>query len=267
MSLRVHALFIHPVKSLGGIAVPHALTTDRGFQHDRRWMLVDADGRFLTQRELPAMACLHGALHTSGFRMRDVRSDEAIDLPWALEQGPTRRATVWDDAVDVIEAPVTFHRWISDRLQAPVRLAYMPDASHRQVDARYAQGITSLSDGFPYLILPDASLHDLNTRLAHAVPMDRFRPNIVIAGGEAFQEDAWGELHIGTCRFRVVKPCGRCVIVNTDQRTAERGLEPLRTLSTFRRRVNGDTVKVEFGVNAMAEAGHVVRVGDAVRVG
>ena len=130
------------------------------------------------------------------------------------------------------------------------------------------QGITSLSDGFPYLILSQASLDDLNARIRSSsdpVPdlgMERFRPNLVVAGGEAFQEDTWKEIMIGAARFALVKTCGRCVIPTTDQRTGERGKEPTRTLASYRKRGN----RVEFGMNAMASAEGTVRAGDPVRV-
>jgi uncharacterized protein YcbX len=117
-----------------------------------------------------------------------------------------------------------------------------------------------LSDGFPYLIISQASLEDLNGRLKEPVGMERFRPNLVIAGGAAFQEDGWRSVRIGTARFDLVKPCGRCIIITTDQRTSERDKEPLRTLATYRSKVN----KVLFGMNAVGDAEGTVRVGDLV---
>ena len=254
------SLHIHPIKSLGGFAVQEARITDRGFAHDRRWMLVDENGVFITQREVPTMACLHCAPRADGFRVTDVRNGDTIDLPWSLSEGIELAARVWDDNVLALVAPIEHSLWFSHRLGITAVLVYMPDRSKRATNAAYATGLTSLSDGYPYLILSQASLDDLNARMPMSLPMDRFRPNIVIAGGEAFQEDGWKEIVIGTARFSLVKPCFRCPIPTTDQRTGERGKEPLRTLATFRRVGN----EVKFGMNAVAVHGDLVRVGDAV---
>ncbi|MCB9165183.1 MAG: MOSC domain-containing protein [Flavobacteriales bacterium] len=266
MSLQLASIHIHPIKSLGGFGMNEALITDRGLQHDRRWMLVDQDGRFLSQRELPAMACLHTEPAEHGFQVRDVRGGDPLDLPWELQEGRRCLVQVWADEVRVLEAE-PYTSWFALRLGAPVRLVYMPHASLRPTDPAYAKAITSLSDGFPYLILSQASLNDLNERMApeDRVPMDRFRPNLVIGGGAAYQEDQWRRVLIGDAGFEVVKPCARCVITTTNQRTGLRGREPLATLAQYRRRA-GDPSKVDFGMNAIATSGEQVRVGDAVRV-
>lgn len=274
-ALSVASLHIYPIKSLGGFSVKEARITDRGFEHDRRWMLIDANGRFISQREAAAMACLHCSPNRDGFRVTDIRDKEAIDLPWRLDNGERQRASVWNDEVEVMTAPVEVSAWFADRLGITCALAYMPDGTHRNVDRAYASGITSLSDGFPYLILSQASLDDLNARIAsadpviglstHPLPMDRFRPNIVIAGGSAFQEDGWKEITIGSTRFSLVKPCARCAIPTIDQHTGERGKEPTHTLATYRRRIGSEgQLKVEFGMNAMAVEGLLVRTGDVV---
>jgi len=259
MSLTVASLHLYPIKSVGGISVGEARFTDRGFAHDRRWMLVDAKNRFITQREQPLMALLRCSEQGEGFRVTDIRTGEWLDLPWSIDSSQWVDATVFDDSVRVLAGSAEWSTWFSARLGSAVRLTYMPDASQRTVDARYAAGINSLSDGFPYLVLSQASLDDLNARLVAPVPMDRFRPNIVIAGGSAYQEDSWRAISIGTSRFILVKPCGRCVITTTDQQTGARDKEPLRTLASYRS-LDG---KVIFGMNAMGE-GQSVRVGDLV---
>lgn len=268
--LSVASLHIHPVKSLGGFAVQEARLTDRGFEHDRRWMLVDSESRFITQRECSALACLHCTSLADGFRVTDVRDAAVIEVPWSLTFGATTRAMVFNDAVDVLHAPVEVSAWFADQLGIACSLVYMPDASVRPTDPTYADARTSLSDGYPYLILSQASLEDLNVRgtaWAHGhmdtwvhVPMNRFRPNIVVAGGLPYQEDGWRGALIGAVRFDLVKPCGRCIITTTDQRTGERGKEPLRTLASYRTVGN----KVLFGMNAVAQQDGVVRVGDLV---
>ena len=266
------SLNCYPVKSLGGFAMREAPLTDRGLKHDRRWMLVDATGRFLTQRELPSMACLHTAPAADGFEVNDLRDGERLMLPWTLDEGPDPWVQIWDARVRAREAPSSWSVWFSDRLGSAVRLVHMPDDAQRRVDERYAQGLTSLSDGFPYMILSEASVDALNDRgtawaQEHTgtwalVPMERFRPNLVIGGGAAHQEDGWREVRIGAVRFILVKPCARCIIITTDQRTGERGKEPLRTLASYR------TVdsKVHFGMNAVADVDGIVRVGDPVQV-
>jgi uncharacterized protein YcbX len=260
MSLTLRSIHVHPVKSLGGFAVEEARLTDRGLEHDRRWMLVDEGGRFLSQRELAAMACLHCGPTADGFRVSDVRNGDRIELPCSIIGGVRHPVTVWDDPVEALLGDHTWNRWFSKRLGRDVQLVYMPDSSERPTDAQYANGLTSLSDGFPFLIVSQASLDDLNARLPAPIGMERFRPNLVIAGGSPFQEDAWGRIHIGTVSFELVKPCARCVIVTTDQRTGERGKEPLRTLASYRSEGN----KVLFGMNAVGDVEGVVRVGDPV---
>lgn len=264
MMLRLRSIHIHPIKSLGGFEVPKARLTDRGLEHDRRWMLVDATGRFVSQRELPVMACLHATPADTGFRVRDVRTGHSLDLPWSLADGHTLSCRVWDDTVRTIMAPEDRSAWFRERTGTDVRLVYMPNDSLRPTDPTYAEAITSLSDGFPYLIASTASLADLNHRLEASgsvpVPMERFRPNLVVDGGMPFQEDAWETLMIGDVPFRAVKPCSRCVITTTHQLTGERGPEPLRTLATFRRQGH----RILFGVNAVAGTPGTITAGDAV---
>jgi len=270
--LTLASLHCYPIKSLGGFRVSEARLTDRGMEHDRRWMLVDDNGLFVSQREVAVMACLHTSALAEGFRVTDIRDTRSLDLPWHLAEGKGLTACVWEDPVEALLGDPTWNAWFSERLGRSVRLVFMPAVAKRPTDPRYAEGLTSLSDGFPYLILSQASLDDLNERgtaWAHGqmgtwahVPMDRFRPNLVIAGGHAFQEDGWKEIQIGEARFQLVKPCARCVITTTDQRTGERGKEPLRTLATYRR----EGEKVLFGMNAVAGNGDVVRVGDPVLI-
>ncbi len=267
MNLSLASIHIYPIKSLGGFQLDTAQLTDRGLEHDRRWMLVDPCGRFITQREVPAMACLHCSQLSTGFRVTDVRNGDHIDLPFGLSDGARSRGRVFDDEVDLVHSPAEVSAWFAEKLGSTCALVFMPDSALRPVDERYAKGITSLSDGFPYLILSQASLDDLNGRLEKAIPMDRFRPNIVIKGGSAFQEDGWKEIGIGPSRFVLVKPCGRCVIPTTDQLTGERSKEPTRTLATYRRRAGSESeVKVDFGMNAMGPLLGTIRVGEPVLV-
>lgn len=261
MSLTLASIHVYPVKSLGGFAMLEARLTDRGLEHDRRWMLVDPEGHFLTQREHAAMACLHTSIHANGFRVTDRRNGAALDLPWTLDAGEERMCGIWSDRVRTVRGKEAWSAWFTERLGTPVDLVYMPDRTRRHTDGRYAKGITSLSDGFPYLVLSQASLDDLNTRLEIPVTMDRFRPNLVVSGGHAYQEDEWSAVHIGDLTFQLVKPCARCMIVTTDQQSGTRSKEPLRTMATYRSRGS----KVMFGVNAMGPSFGTIRVGDPIR--
>jgi len=263
MSLHLASIHVYPVKSLGGFAVDEARLTDRGLQHDRRWMLVNEQGIFMTQRELGTMACLHCSPLPDGFRVTDLRSGNTLDLPWSLAEGERHEVSVWSDALSALHGEAAWDAWFSERLERRVRLVYMPNASERRTDEGNAKGLTSLSDAFPYLVVSQASLDELNSRLATPIGMERFRPNLVVSGGAAFQEDAWAEVLIGEARFQLVKPCARCVVITTNQQNGERGKEPLRTLATYRSEGN----KVMFGMNAVGQVEGTVRVGDAVRVG
>ena len=262
MPTSLASIHVYPIKSLGGFSVQEVRLTDRGLEHDRRWMLIDPEGRFLTQRECPAMAGLHCAPYGNSFRVNDTRSGNSIDMPWSLADAERVIAKVWDDEVQLMLGSVIMHHWFSEALQRPVRLAYMPDSTIRNTDPVYADVHVALNDGYPALIISQASLDELNARLETPMPMDRFRPNFVIAGGVPFQEDDWTTIIIDEEHFSIVKPCARCVIITTDQQTGERSTEPLRTLATFRSVGN----KVRFGMNATFVGGGTVHVGAPVHV-
>lgn len=260
MPLTLASIRIYPVKSLGGFSLPQVRLTDRGLEHDRRWMLIDEQGRFLSQREVPAMAVLHCAPTEAGFTVTDARNGSVIHMPWTQQEGERITARVWDDEVDLISGDRSLAQWFSDALQRRVRMAYMPDSTVRATDPRYAKARVALNDAFPALLISQASLDELNSRLQVPVSMDRFRPNLVIAGGNAFQEDLWASLTIGTARFRIVKPCARCVIITTDQQTGERSAEPLRTLAGYR----SVGKKVRFGMLAVHEGKGLLQTGTPV---
>jgi uncharacterized protein YcbX len=256
---------IYPVKSLKGISLAEARVEERGLQFDRRWMLVDEKHRFLTQRELPAMALIRIGLKdscvTAAFGGRE------LEIPLSLNGKGAVDVTIWHDTVPAKIYDDATNDWFSDVLQTTVRLVQMPGQTRRRVDADYAvregEDTVSFADGYPFLLIGEGSLDDLNSRLEAPLPMNRFRPNFVVSGSEPFAEDMWKRIRIGETIFHVVKPCGRCVITTTDQETGDRDKEPLKTLATFRNQ-NG---KVMFGQNLIAESGGAtVRIGDAVEV-
>jgi uncharacterized protein YcbX len=230
-------------------------------------MLVDGDGTFLSQRSHPRLALIDVEVTSNGLRL-SAPDQPSIDVPQPNRSAETLPVTVWGDAVDAALAPDDAHAWCSAFLDANVRLVHMPTASRRAVDVEYAvqdDDIVSFADGYPLLLTTTASLADLNNRLnGEALPMNRFRPNVVVEGTEAWAEDAWRRVRIGDIVFRSVKPCSRCAVTTTDQQTAVRGTEPLATLATFRR--GADTGKVYFGWNLIPEAPGRLRVGDAVEV-
>jgi uncharacterized protein YcbX len=258
--LTVSELYIYPVKSLGGISVPSALLSDRGFENDRRWMLVDANHRFLSQRELPQMALLKVQLHERGLMIRSENSDQSPLLVPAEPAGESCKVSVWDDECDAQWVDYKADEWLSQMLSFPCRLVYMPDTSRRLVDPTYAhrQEVTSFADAFPLLVIGQASLDDLNARLPSPLPMDRFRPNIVFRGGTAFQEDEMKHFQIAGISFFGVKPCARCVITTIDQKTSQKSKEPLRTLNGYRSRNN----KIYFGQNLLFSGTGKISVND-----
>jgi uncharacterized protein YcbX len=251
------------VKSCRGIAVDRAIVEPWGLRHDRRWMIVDASDAFVTQRQEPRLALIETALEADTVVL-SARGHGGIRLPLAPRSGARRRVRVWRDEVNAIDGGDEGARWLGEVLGAPVRLVFMPEADTRQVNPKYGRhdDRVSFADAYPVLVATNASLADLDARLDAPLPMDRFRPNVVLAGCTAWEEDGWTRVRIGDVPMRVVKGCDRCVVTTTDQRTGERGVEPLRTLATFRKRDN----LVYFAVNAVPDATGELRVGDAVDV-
>jgi uncharacterized protein YcbX len=261
--LNISELYIYPVKSLGGIAVNEASLTERGFEHDRRWMLVDDNGVFLSQRELNAMALLKATLADDSLQVQHInKPGEILLLPLNTEEGNNVMVRIWDDVCKAVYVSREADEWFSDMLSYNCRLVYMPDETNRFVDVQYAQNreITSFSDGYPLLMIGQASLDDLNSRLAEPLPMNRFRPSIVFTGGAPFQEDDMKEFEINGITFYGVKPCARCTVTTIDQFTGSKGKEPLKTLSSYRMRNNN----VYFGQNLLFANTGILRVGDTI---
>lgn len=262
--LYISQLFIYPIKSLGGIQVASARVTDRGFEHDRRWMLVDENNRFLSQREFAEMALLKVSVTTQGLLVKHAHYPaEEIAIPFTPQTGETGSFIIWDDTVAGQYVSYAADDWFSKVLKINCRLVYMPDDTRRNVNTKYATGkITSFSDAYPFMMLGQSSLDDLNSRLTDKIPVNRFRPNIVFTGGNAFDEDTMGHIRINNIDFYGVKLCARCPIPTIDQDTIAKSKEPTKTLLTYRRRNND----VYFGQNLVHNGDGVVSVGDAVTV-
>lgn len=262
--LIVQDIFIYPIKSLGGIRLSEAVVEEKGFQHDRRWMLVDKEGLFLSQRDYPQLALLSVELGENELTVF-VRTENAnsIKIPTELATGPELLVTIWDDQVWAKVVDPEISNWFSDYLGLEANLVVMPESSHRKVDQRYAVNGESVSfaDGMPYLLIGQESLNELNSRLEIPVPMDRFRPNIVFSGGTAFQEDFLRKIRIGSVEFEIVKPCARCVMTTVNQETGQTGKEPLKTLSSYRTLNN----KVYFGQNMVSLSNGLVKIGDQIQ--
>jgi len=264
-AITVSGLFVYPVKSCGGTALTTAEIGPRGFQHDREFMVVDtASGLFLTQREYPRMALIRPQIVAGVLRLCGAGMPPLAVQP--LSDGIMRSVVVWRDRCRAVDQGDEAARWLRDFLQTDCRLVRMAQDEVRAVDPAYAVSSddqVGFADGYPFLLLSEESLADLNTRLAEPLPMNRFRPNIVVSGaGRPYLEDQWRQIRIGETLFQIVKSCARCVITTTDQETAVRGVEPLSVLATYRRSERG----VLFGQNLMHTGTGSIRLGDEVLV-
>jgi uncharacterized protein len=264
--LTLSGLTLYPIKSAAGITVPSWEVDGLGLHLDRRWMLVDTVGQFLTQRSHPRLALVRPSIGDGVLR---VEAPESPPLELPLEPRSPVRTTVvvWRDRCDALWLGPETAEWFSQVLGCECSLVYLPDDSVRPTDPVYTPpasptGRVSFADGFPFLLVSEESLADLNHRLTVPLPMNRFRPNLVIAGGPPFVEDELRSFRIGGIHFDVVKPCDRCAITTTDQATGERGKEPLRTLATYRRQGSA----VFFGQNVLHHGGGRLRVGDPLLV-
>ena len=253
--LTLAGLYVYPVKSCRGTALTRATLTRAGLAHDREWMVITPEGRFLTQRELPRLALVAPRLEADALVL-EAPGPPALPLPLDAT-GPRREVAVWGDVCSAVDAGEAAAQWLSAFLGRPVRLVRFDASQRRATDPEWSDGLpgeTHFTDGFPLLVLSRASLDDLNARLESPLPVDRFRTSLLIDGCGPYAEDRMSELVAGEARIRIVKPCTRCVITATDQTTGERdGEEPLRTLRSYRwdRELRG----VVFAQNAIVAAG------------
>jgi len=262
-SIQLSGLYIYPIKSAGGIALSTVQVSDRGLQYDRRWMLVDEKGKFLTQRQFPRMALIQVRLGENELVV-EAPHQPSLSIPLDYESDHRLPVQIWNDICQAMPLEQEFSQWFSKFLHISCQLVYMPEDSIRPINPNYADPSkpVSFADGFPFLLISQASLQDLNQRLEQPVPMNRFRPNLVVSGCEAYAEDSWRQIRIGSIPFRVVKPCSRCTITTVDQSQGIRGKEPLATLAHYRLR-NG---QIFFGQNVIQEQLGTLRVGDEVEI-
>ena len=267
------SVHIYPLKGCRAVDLDEAVVEPWGLAGDRRWLLVDADCRFVSQREHPELARLvvsYGAgadITASCDGYPALRVTAPVGLP-ELGLPELLKVTVWRSTVLAAVAGPEADAWFSAYLRESVRLVYLDDPTRRAVDPDYgADGDTvSFADGYPLLLTTTESLDQLNDWLTDAghqpVPMNRFRPNVVVSGYQPWAEDRWRRIRIGSVSFRVAKPCGRCLVTTTDQTTGERGRQPLRMLAARRR--FGKTMV--FGQNLIPDSPGIIRVGDPVEV-
>jgi MOSC domain-containing protein len=263
------SIHIYPMKSCAPLPLDVATVQTRGLARDRRWMVVDAHGQFVTGRQQPRLTLIRArpdgdALHLSAPGLPDLR----VAAPPA--DGARIETAVWGAAVRPLLADSAAHAWISSHLRDAFRLVHMDDACVRPVKPKYdgKYGIdgdeVSFADGFPLLLISQAALDALNARLAEPLPILRFRPNLVVAGTTPHAEDSWKRIRVGDVEFDVVKPCVRCVFttVDFDRGAFDPSGEPLRTLIKYRRSADG----VTFGQNLIPRGAGTLRVGSAVEV-
>ncbi|MGV3617756.1 MAG: MOSC domain-containing protein [Fimbriimonas sp.] len=266
---RVASLHVYPIKSLGGDALESSAVEPRGLRHDRRWMLVDEEGVFRSQRTIEQMALFRVHLQSDSLRVVGPRGSQ-FGVPFGAKR-ETLTVKVWGSEVEAVRVSEEADAWFTEQLERPCRLVYMPDETIRPTHPQFTLpgDHVGFADAMPVLVASQASLDDLNERLKilndpldMPLPMNRFRPNIVVEGTAPYAEDTWKGFTLGGIRFRHAKQCGRCRVTTTNQETGEVGQEPLRTLATYRR---GESA-VLFGTYYVPEAFGTVAVGDELMV-
>jgi uncharacterized protein YcbX len=265
--VRVTRIAIYPIKSTAGVAVDACAVEAQGLAMDRRWMVVDEHGGFFTGREYPMLTQVRSRVDEDGLRINAPGMGE-IGVPVPPDSAPVRPVRVWNDECRAVSAGADVDDWFTELLAARCHLVYMGDTRQRPVDADYghAGDRVSFADGYPLLLLSEASLADLNTRLPEPVSMGRFRPNLVVDGCEAYEEDGWRKITIGETQLDGAKNCARCVFTTVDPDNGDKHpqLEPLRTLGSYRRGPDGGVL---FGQNLIPRLLGTIRVGDVVTVG
>jgi uncharacterized protein YcbX len=259
-------IWVYPVKSLPGIRLKTANVFNKGLENDRRFMLIDAQGNFMTQRVYPQMTFFDVSLDNQVIRVRSKTNERlgTLFVKPPVSESPSFKTLIWDAEVNVVEVNPSFSKWFSEALKVNCKLVFFPEKNDRRVDPEYVkqEHHVSLADGYPFLIIGKPSLRDLNQKAGVEFSMTRFRPNFVFEGGEPYEEDEWANFGIGPIRFAGVKPCGRCVLITVDPDTGIKGEEPLRTLASYRRKKG----KVCFGENVIPLNEGEIKEGDEIHL-
>lgn len=264
MRLSVSSLWRYPLKSFQGASHHRLRLSERGVVDDRRWMIVDGLGRFISQRQLPEMSRFHASLHGGELLLSNLdASDQVIALP-AMPVGDRLVVTIWGDECEAVDMGDVAAAWLQGQFGGVLRLCYMPDGAVRQVDQNYAEpgDQVGFADGFPILICTEASIAALSHVYGQILDPRRFRANIIIAGAEPFEEDQWRRLRINGVEIDLVKPCARCVIPTIDPDTGQRQRAVFEALKARR----GGGGQVFFGQNALHRGSGILEVGAAVEV-
>ena len=288
--MNISEVNIYPIKSLKGISLQNSVVEKRGLRYDRRWMLTDPNGMFFTQREVPKMAAVTVEVLSGSLKV-SAEGYGSIDIPFEPDRGERESVTVWDSTLIAETHVGSMNEWFSEVLLKRCKLVRMPDNGTRHVSAKFDLGedTVSFADGYPLLLIGEGSLAEVNERLHDIyhgeeygdklpLPMNRFRPNLVVQGSDPFEEDGWAKIRVGEAIFRVPKPCARCVITTVDQARGEfDGKEPLKTIASFRMAKDAfpDTFEslgqgptaVLFGENLIPDnPGASIKIGDEVVV-
>ena len=256
---------IYPIKSLGGISLKEANIEEKGLQYDRRWMLIDDEGTFISQRKYAELAMLQVSIADGNLTIsHKTFSQQTISFSLEENTGKSIIVSIWDNISSGLEVSAEVSRWFSDFMKMNVRLVKMPQEEKRIVDPRYALNneIVSFADGYPSLIIGQSALNGLNEKLSEPILMDRFRPNLVFTGGAPHAEDRFKSFYLGDVLFSAVKPCARCILITINQQTGEKGKEPLRTLAKYRTAGK----KILFGQNLIHKGLGRICVGDELKV-
>lgn len=257
------ALHIYPIKSCKGLNLTSVSVGPKGPGFDRRWMVIDANGRFISQRQFHKMALID-ILQDDNELIIKIPNNPEYRMP-IFSSGEQKQVSIWKDTSLGVDQGDEIAHLLSRFLETECRLVFMPDTSFRQVDQKYAlrnNDDVGFADGYPFLLISEASLEELNCRLQEPILMDRFRPNLVIKGCEPFEEDTWKFIRIGEIYFQVAKPCSRCIVTTIEQSTGKKGLEPLQTLATYRKQEKG----IMFGQNLIHQNNGILQVGDELEV-
>lgn len=265
--MRLSALYRYPLKSGRPEALQQSPSGLLGLAGDRRWMLVDAgNNRFLTQRAFPRMTQLSALYAEDGGLLLEAPGLPALHVAVPPPDDDLRGVTIWRDTLRVPDAGDAAGEWLSTFMERPVRLVHVPEQRTRYLPSGYGENSdrVAFADGFPLLLIGQASLDDLSEKVGRPLEMLRFRPNLVIEGAEPFAEDGWKRIRIGQQTFRVVKPCGRCILTTIDPASGERSAdrEPFATLMNYRQK-EGEAM---FGQNLVADGESVLEVGMPVEV-
>ncbi len=260
---KLDRISIYPIKSCAGIDLQTSMVHGRGFPLDRRWLLIDEAGQFISQRTTPLLGQIKISQINDHLKV-DYHSKRSLKLQLSAHSNIRHKAMIWEDKVDGLWVGQEPDNWFSEVLERQVHLIYMNEEVHRPLlnnnlpkDRSFE---VSFADGYPYLLTSQASLDDLNGRLTTPIPMDRFRSNLVVSGFKAFAEDDWNRVRIGEVEFIVAKPCARCQVTTIDQITGTTSKEPLKTLATYRKQDG----KVMFGMNLVAISTGSIKINDPV---